>query len=510
MKDPYCAYYTESPAIVSFMVSQLKVCSGDRILEPAAGSGIFIDALLVLNRPFSLDALEYHEEAAYLLQKKYHDHPNIHVRATDTLFDEKLDRRLGLNSIGELSFALPGVYDKVIANPPYGAWQDYEKRTRLKRKYPNYYVKETYALFLLRALSALKMGGRLVCILPDTFLYLRRHQALRQTLFTHAKVESLVVFPARYFPGLQFGYAKLCIVTLERVNAHTAQNHMVSYIEGFSCVKELSFLSKVETHWPAHIHKKRFTQALILRHPLVRFFADERVEDALNSNNQTIADVAHVVTGFCTGDNRKYLQVRSTEVPYSKGYDVVDPATIVSTNSLDGVDAAVAYVPYVKAAPRTRFSRAQDDWFLRWDCKTVNRFRVSKKTRMQNTRFYFMPGIGIPMVKSRELRAFLFEGRIFDQAIVGIFPKEEKNRFYLFALFNSRVMHDLLRSMNPSANNSANYVKALPYIEPSMKVRTRIDRLIAILLAEESSLRTSERQSIEREIDSLIASVYAK
>ena len=46
MKDKYCAYYTDSDDITSYMVSMLEIEDGNNILEPSAGKGVFIDALL--------------------------------------------------------------------------------------------------------------------------------------------------------------------------------------------------------------------------------------------------------------------------------------------------------------------------------------------------------------------------------------------------------------------------------------------------------------------------------
>ena len=42
-----------------------------------------------------------------------------------------------------------GGYDRIIANPLYGGWIDYDRRKQLKRLYPVLYVKETYSLFYI-------------------------------------------------------------------------------------------------------------------------------------------------------------------------------------------------------------------------------------------------------------------------------------------------------------------------------------------------------------------------
>ena len=195
MKDEFCAYYTESDDITSYMAARLGIEENDVILEPSAGEGIFIDEILKQKTNTKIDALDINEQAISVLYNKYSNNPNVSVRLTDTLFDEELDRyttsALWLKNTDTLldeqldlfSYS-GGHYDKVICNPPYGAWQDYDKRNQLKKKYVGQYVKETYTLFLLRSISVLKMGGRLSFIIPDTFLFLNMHEKLRKILTT--------------------------------------------------------------------------------------------------------------------------------------------------------------------------------------------------------------------------------------------------------------------------------------------------------------------------------------
>jgi type I restriction-modification system DNA methylase subunit len=90
-------------------------------------------------------------------------------------------------------------YDFIIANPPYGAWQDYEKRGKLKLIYPKLYIKETYSTFLFLCLSLLKEAGRLVFITPDTYLNLHTHTYLRKFILQNALVEEIAIFPSSFF-----------------------------------------------------------------------------------------------------------------------------------------------------------------------------------------------------------------------------------------------------------------------------------------------------------------------
>ena len=91
MKDLFCSYYTNSKDITSYMVEKLHIVEKDRILEPSAGEGIFIDKVLEKNRMVQIDALDINREAIAVLKKKYENNDAVVVRETDTLLDEQLD-----------------------------------------------------------------------------------------------------------------------------------------------------------------------------------------------------------------------------------------------------------------------------------------------------------------------------------------------------------------------------------------------------------------------------------
>ena len=203
MKDRLCSYYTNSKDITEYMVSKLAVADNDIILEPSAGEGIFIDEILETNKSVQIDALDINRDAISILKKKYEHNSAVVVRETDTLLDEQLDfysvSQLWLKQTDTLFDkqldvfgSLGGHYTKVIGNPPYGAWQDYEKREMLKKKFSGHYVKETYSLFLLRCISVLRMNGRLSFIIPDTYLFLNMHSRLRELIFTNTKICSKI------------------------------------------------------------------------------------------------------------------------------------------------------------------------------------------------------------------------------------------------------------------------------------------------------------------------------
>jgi len=88
------------------------------------------------------------------------------------------------------------------------------------------------------------------------------------------------------------------------------------------------------------------------------------------------------------------------------------------------------------------------------------------------------------MVSSSQVTASLMEKKLFDQSIVGVFPTDEKWIYYLLAFFNSPTCTKLLRTINPSANNSANYVKKIPFLAPSDEILSVIDRKVKEIISD--------------------------
>lgn len=521
MKDALCSYYTNSDKITSYMANRLRISSNDIILEPSAGEGIFIDEILKAECPVQIDALDIDKKAISILEKKYKGYDSITVRETDTLLDERLDAfgipELWLKRTDTLVDeqldcfgAIGGHYDKVIGNPPYGAWQDYDKRDLLKKKYPGQYVKETYSLFLLRCISVLKMGGRLSFIIPDTYMFLNLHARLREVLLTSTKIEEIITFPSKFFPGVSFGYSNLSIITLERCSKEIAINNTIRIIQGFRSVDELRLLCNKEK-LPAHLSEFMLKQIDVLNSEQHRFIlADDNITDTINKASLRLGDVADIVTGFYTGDNKRFIRVLNENVKGSKNYDKVDLSMVFPCTSLTGIEnAPEGYVPYVKSTSSTRYYRLFDEWFVRWDKDAINYYNSNKKSRFQNSTFYFKTGVAIPMVKASNIRAFLLENRVFDQSIVGIFPKDNTRLYYILAIMNSDVVNNLIHTINPTANNSANYIKQIPYIEPEQDVINLISDKVKSIINNFQQGNSKDNEVLHSEINELIQQIYS-
>lgn len=491
----YQSYYTKSQPLVDYMVKMLGTQPGMRILEPCAGDGAFIDALIHEETNLFLEAYEMNPAAIATLRKKYKGRKNICITHADTLIDDQLTF---LANAG-------GVYDRIIANPPYGAWQDFEKRKGLKHMYTELYVKETYTLFLLRCIQLLSDGGRLVFIIPDTFLNLHRHTNLRKFLLTNTRIEEIVLFPTKFFPQVNFGYSNLSIITLERAyGKDNCLDNQFRVLTGFKKVEDLGNRAKCEKIYT-------FVQKDIYTHPHHAFFvSDFSVMMHLNSPTQTIGDIADCVTGIYSGNDKKYLRSLSLAGKNKEKYTLLDERVICShylaqEDLLEGISSPQCFIPIVKGGA-VKYLKP-DLWYIDWSREAVRAYKTDRKARFQNPSYYFRYGIGIPMVSSSHVTASFMEQRVFDQSIVGVFPHKSEWIHYLLAFFNSPTCNTLLRTINPSANNSANYIKKIPFILPSNDLLETVNSLVAELLVILKRDRTVKTEN-EHVIHSLFKELY--
>ena len=90
MEEVYRSFYTKSEAIVSYMIRMLSVEDGNKIFEPCAGDGVFVDELINQKKTISIDIYEINPEAFRFLKEKYKSIDFITITLGDTLINKEL------------------------------------------------------------------------------------------------------------------------------------------------------------------------------------------------------------------------------------------------------------------------------------------------------------------------------------------------------------------------------------------------------------------------------------
>jgi len=274
----------------------------------------------------------------------------------------------------------------------------------------------------------LKEEGILTFIIPDTFLSLHLHKAIRNEILTQTKIHEIALFPSSFFPGVNFGYSNLCIITLEKCsNVDKCLDNSFSVISDFESVSDLS--SK-------HINKNTYNQKSIYQsvdHAFMIKNDTKVVCEVLNEAKLRVGDIADCVTGFYSGNDKLFLRALHTDIhKNSRNYSEINIEEVYIPSGeqqdlLDGLAGKKHFVPIVKGGS-VKFYKP-DIWFMDWSKEAVKHYKNDSKARFQNSSYYFKSGIGVPMVSSRQISASLIENQLFDQSIVGIFPKNTELLF---------------------------------------------------------------------------------
>lgn len=491
----YQAHYTKSDSILNYMIGMLNIHSHDTILEPCGGDGVFVDKILDKVPNIRINVFELNPTAVLGLKNKYKGMNNVHIKETDTLLDETI-------------ISCSTKYDIIIGNPPYGARNNEKKKELLNRNYANLYTKESYTLFLYACTRCLNENGELSFIIPDTFLSLHRHLAIRKYLLTNTQIKEIALFPSSFFPGINFGYANLCIITLiKSSNVSFNLCNEISIRTNFRSVDELED-NNCGT-------KRKVSQKVVYESIGSAFMfnsTDEIMKLINNDSIPKIGDIANCVTGFYSGNDKYYLHPINKNIKNAKKYSCVEEcdihaALLTEKEKRQGIQAKDCYVPIVKGG-NSEYVKP-NHWFMDWSSKAILEYKASKKCRFQNSVFYFKNGIGIPMIRSSKLTGALIDGRLFDQSIVGVFPKDETWVNYLLGFFNSSVCTELINAINPSTNNSANYIKKIPFVMPSNETKGLVDSRVANIVA---SLKKGNGSidNYKIELDELFSNLYYK
>lgn len=440
------ARFTDDQAIRELMVARLGVVQG-LIWEPCAGTGHLVDAVLNTFPSARIHLSEIDKDSVAILRAKYGSIPSVSIEQVDTVLGSP---SLQIEPAG------------IIANPPFGAWQTQSRRSELRELFPDTYVKESYALFLHRCFERLRQGGRLVFIIPDTFLWLHRHESQRRRLLLSATWENVVVLPSKLLPSAAFGYAGLAIITI--VKTSPPEDHIIQIYE---CASRQEINSVLVGERPATRTCRQSQAARTHKATLTSNSTSNR------EHWRTLGDIAEVRTGFYSGNDRRWRYRSGPDVPRSKGYqdaaaEVIHSGKLTEDEIQRGLEGERILAPMIRGGAVRWLKPTQ--WYCDWSCSAVDEYRRGGENpaRFQNSEFYFREGIGVPMVAGKRITAALIEHRLFDQSIVGIFPGDNEDLLWLLAFLNSDDAARQIQSINPTANNSAGYLKRLrvPYLTP--------------------------------------------
>ncbi len=437
------AYFTEADDIRSTMIELLGDTTGKTLLEPCFGGGAFIKSLM--GNPARVDAIDI--DSSHFEDLSGFESFNFYNFDFIDYFVNPENRHISLPN---------EKYDLTICNPPYGLKFSSDYRRCIKRKFPEIYARESYGLFFYFALRTLQEYGRYVFIVPDSFMTSRNLKYIRKFMVHVAAPTHIIQFDSKRFESVNFGYSNMCIIAgYKKELQPTDQILWINAIKSKETLRDLLGTSNDFVSGDYLIDN--FDDAWV--HPSTKSCV------TFTRATEFLGDLADCKTGIYTGNNKEFCGYDISNPPSRTNGHPVEWGVRVSlsideNDKENGLAKNLGYVPFVRGGHREPFEKTSH--CIRWDKSAVKFYSSDKKARLQNKSFYFKKGLAVPMVTSGRLSASEMSDSIFDQGVVGIFPKNEQYHDFLLIYLNHDIVSKLKSQVAPGANNSANYLKKIP------------------------------------------------
>lgn len=328
-------------------------------------------------------------------------------------------------------------YDVATANPPYTDSSDFgpDLKKFIENNYKKQYKFNTnlYATFINRCCELTGKDGKVAMIHPDTFMFIKTFESVREFILKNLHISCLVHFGT----GGVFGSALRVIFPVMYVldkNNTEADSVIIDLreIKMDSKREKEALLRKLELGDFIKVNQNKFK--LISSNPFLYWISEKLLK---KFSLKTVSDCLNIKNGLQTGNNDRYLRLW-WELALNQA----------ELNSKK-------WVLYSKGG-------AKNKWFGNlWAAAST----LEDNTKNKNKGFY-EEGINFSGTGAVSFR-YLPKGNLFDNDAPLIFSKSPSvNIFYALGVLNSSLSIYILNCLNPTIKTQVGDVKRLPFITP--------------------------------------------
>lgn len=453
-KDRVNGFYETPLKTVEYICNKilLRYEKGKKILDPAVGDGVFLHALNQAGvDKKDLYGFDIDQEKVDELQKIY---PNVRLFDATNPFTEK--------------------FNFIVGNPPYNGDESHfvrRNRERLKRTFKEIDAKNTYSMIAYQSINSLYSGGIFSMILSDSFLTNSYYKKFRLFLLKNTEIRELLLAPWKLFHG-RSADVRTCILTAEKkmdidiIFQLNVDENEVRLIDRVKAEKEYDKPKRAET-----IQQKEF-----YKYPNTAFLIGlpSEIRDLYLNTDKRLGDIVEGGTGISTGNDKFFLRKRIK------------------------VENSPEWVPYYKNGARKAYYY-NPEYYLEKNYKKYS--STVKNYLIRNEKYFFKEGISCSSVGVRFSASYMPENCLFG-VNANFFFRDRDTLFYTLGVLNSKVSWYFARKVLIRTNNiSANYLRLLPYKEPSLKEKKIISRDVQKIVESVRMDTEYDYSSVQRKLD---------
>ncbi len=375
----------------AFLVNDLQLPLSSRVLDPCSGTGTIL--LSIIDKAHPPQQITLRDIDALSLRI---------AKVNFALFFSRTDISVHTECVDALEWADENRYDYIITNPPWGADRNPEIQAALMKNNPEWKSLDSFAVILSQAIKRLSTKGKLVFILPESFLYVDAHSAVRRHVFDF-DADVTLSYHGNAFKGVQSKVIRLEVDRKKKKKINIIHN-------GRQLALSAALLER-NNYRPPAIEKAEELQL---------------IEQLLACPHFTLKGQCIFGLGIVTGNNKKHLlpsPLKGTEPIYT-GKEL-DPF---------GFTAAVNHIHFNPAA-------------LQQTAPEV---------------LYRSPKICYKFISNKLCMVADFEGSLLLNSANFFIPSEGFNLKALSAFFNSPVCTFLYQRLFGSVKVLRNHLESLP------------------------------------------------
>ena len=392
------------------------------------------------------------------------------IDKNDTIFGiEEREKIIPLISAADI---INQKYDIIVTNPPY--MNDKYMNDNLKKfgnKFYKEYKADLFSMFFIKAFEMGKDYSYISMLSPYVWMFIKRYAELRKYILDNKSIDSLVQFEYNSFEAA-------CVPVGMYVFKNKKEQEKGVYIKLSDFIgielqekKTLEAVKNKDCNYRYEINCDEFKK---LPSNLICYWMSENEIEMFN-NQKKIGDNFSVKGGITTANTNLFLR---------EWWEVNTNNIGFNCTRQSAKDSMKKWFPYNKGGEYRKWY-GNREYLINWfnDGQEIKDYKLSQREKDPN---YNIAIAGIESMFKEQISWSLigignFNVRYYDSSFLFdvsgcVVLPENKDKYYLMGLLNSKVSERYIKSFNPTMNTTPGDVRNIPYIENNDI--TEIDNLV--------------------------------